>query len=203
MASQQAQNNPTKYFVFSKTDGTILSNYPNDPGILFDEAIGVSSFNYSVTETTTDFPTGQLDEDGNPITQAIVTGITYSPVKSILADFKKAAVVEISARPLEVSEVTLANGLVFDDTRESVSYLSDKLSTASEHIYVYDKYNSVQEMSGPQIQTAISLLTSSKLDKDDALRAIISSVNAANTINAAAIAAGYISGGSSSSSSSK
>lgn len=183
MASAQAQNNPTKYFVFSKIDGTILSNYPSDPGMLFDEAIGISSFSYSVTETTTEFPTGQLDEDGNPITQAIVTGITYSPVKSILADFKKAAVVEISARPLEVSEVTLANGLVFDDSEKSMAYLQAKRNTSNSQEVVYDKYNTSATMSNSELTAAVSVIATSQMSKDDAYKAKVVEINNASSID--------------------
>jgi len=179
------------YFNILKETGQIVGH--SETLVKFnDHCLQVELSNITIHETVIDFGNNQT-----------TIQYSYTPDTVDLVGFKKAAVAEISARPLEVSEVTLANGLVFDDTKESASYLSDKLSTASEHIYVYDKENSVQEMSGPQIQTAISLLTSSKLDKDDALRAIISSVNAANTINAAAIAAGHISGGFSSSSSSK
>ena len=180
------------YFVINKETSKIISHYQDKPDFSFDGAIFAELLNITINETVIDWGNNQTSIQ-----------YSYTPDTVDLAGFKNAVINEIQSQPIAVSEVTLANELVFDDTKESVSYLSDKLSTASEHIYVYDKYNSVQEMSGPQIQTAISLLTSSKLDKDDSLRAIISSVNAANTINAAAIAAGHISGGSSSSSSSK
>ena len=183
MASAQAQNNPTKYFVFSKTDGTILSNYPSDPGMLFDEAIGISSFSYSVTETTTEFPTGQLDEDGNPITQAIVTGVEYSPTISTLSDFKKAAVAEISARPLEVSEVTLANGLVFDDTEKSLNYLQTKRATSNASEVVYDKYNTSATMSNSELTAAVSVIATSQMSKDDAYKAKVVEINNASSID--------------------
>lgn len=182
MASQQAQNNPTKYFVFSKTDGTILSNYPSDPGMLFDEAIGISSFSYSVTETTTEFPTGQLDEDGNPITQAIVTGIEYSPTISTLSDFKKAAVAEISARPLEVSEVTLANELVFDDSEKSMAYLQAKRNTSNSQEVVYDKYNTSATMSNSELTAAVSVIATSQMSKDDVVKAKVVLINNAESI---------------------
>ena len=56
-----------------------------------------------------------------------------------------------------VSEVTLANGLIFDDSNKSSEYFYAKRNTSNASEVVYDKYSNSDTMTNTQLTAAISV----------------------------------------------
>ena len=159
------------YFVINKDNANILSHYETKPEFSFDGAIVAELTNITINETVIDWGNNQ-------------TSIQYSYTPDVvdLVGFKKAAVAEISARPLEVSEVTLANELVFDDSEKSLNYLQTKRATSNASEVVYDKYNTSATMSNSELTAAVSVIATSQMSKDDEYKAKIVEIDNASSI---------------------
>ncbi len=82
----------------------------------------------------------------------------------------------------QVSEVNLANGLVFDDSEKSMAYLQAKRNTSNSQEVVYDKYNSSATMSNSELTAAVSVIATSQMSKDDAYKAKVVEISNASSI---------------------
>lgn len=83
----------------------------------------------------------------------------------------------------QVSEVSLANGLVFDDSEKSMAYLQAKRNTSNSQEVVYDKYNTSATMSNSELTTAVSIIATSQMSKDDEYKAKVVEINNASSID--------------------
>lgn len=158
------------YFNILKETGQIVGH--SETLVKFnDHCLQVELTNITINETVIDWGNNQTSIQ-----------YSYTPDTVDLADFKKAAVVEISARPLEVSEVALSNGLIFDDTEKSLNYLQTKRATSNASEVVYDKYNTSATMSNSELTAAVSVIATSQMSKDDAYKAKVVEINNAESI---------------------
>ena len=159
------------YFNILKETGQIVGH--SETLVKFnDHCIQVELANITINETVIDWGNNQTSIQ-----------YSYTPDTVDLVGFKKAAVAEISARPLEVSEVTLANELVFDDTEKSLNYLQTKRATSNASEVVYDKYNTSATMSNSELTAAVSVIATSQMSKDDAYKAKVVEINNASSID--------------------
>lgn len=83
----------------------------------------------------------------------------------------------------EISEVTLANNLVFDDSEKSIAYLQAKRNTSNESEVVYDKNNNSATMTNIELSSAIAEVATSQMSKDDEYKAKFVEINNANSID--------------------
>lgn len=160
------------YFVINKDNAKILAHYETKPEFSFDGAIVAELTNIAINETVIDWGNNQ-------------TSIQYSYTPDVvdLVGFKKAVINEIQSQPIAVSEVTLANGLVFDDSEKSMAYLQAKRNTSNSQEVVYDKYNTSATMSNSELTAAVSVIATSQMSKDDAYKAKVVEINNASSID--------------------
>lgn len=90
------------------------------------------------------------------------------------------------------SEITLANGLKFDDNQESLNYLQIKRATSNASEVVYDKYNNSETMTNAQLTTSVGVLASSIMAKDDEVKAKIVQINNTQSITEVQLIAGLL-----------
>ena len=90
----------------------------------------------------------------------------------------------------QVSEVMLANNLVFDDSEKAMSYIQAKLNTSNSQEVVYDKYNTSATMSNSELTAAVSVIATSQMSKDDEYKAKVVEIDNASSINQVKILAG-------------
>jgi hypothetical protein len=159
------------YFVINKDNAKILSHYETKPDFGFDGAIVAELTNITINETVIDWGNNQTSIQ-----------YSYTPDAVDLVGFKKAVINEIQSQPIAVSEVTLANGLVFDDTEKSMAYLQAKRNTSNSQEVVYDKYNTSATMSNSELTAAVSVIATSQMSKDDAYKAKVVEINNAESI---------------------
>lgn len=159
------------YFVINKETNKIIGHYQTKPDFSFDGAI-VAELNDTVINETII----QLGE--NQYIQ-----YSYIPDAVDLVGFRKAIVNEIQSKPIAITEVTLANGLVFDDSEKSMAYLQTKRNTSNSSEVVYDKNNNSETMTNAQLSTAISAIATSQMSKDDECKAKVVEINNASSID--------------------
>lgn len=82
-----------------------------------------------------------------------------------------------------ISEITLANNLIFDDSEKSLNYLQTKRATSNAIEKVYDKYNNSETMTNAQLTTAVSTLATSIMQKDDVVKAKVVEISNASSID--------------------
>lgn len=158
------------YFNILKENGQIVGH--SETLVKFnDHCLQVELSNITINETVIDWGDNKTSIQ-----------YSYTPDTVDLVGFKKAAVAEISARPLEVSEVTLANELVFDDTEKSLNYLQTKRATSNASEVVYDKYNTSATMSNSELTAAVSVIATSQMSKDDEYKTKIVQISNASSI---------------------
>lgn len=159
------------YFVINKETNKIIGHYPTKPEYGFDNAF-VAELNDTVINETII----QLGE--NQYIQ-----YSYIPDAVDLVGFRKAIVNEIQSKPIAITEVTLANGLVFDDSEKSMAYLQAKRNTSNASEIVYDKYNNSETMTNAQLSIAVSAIATSQMSKDDECKAKVVEINNASSID--------------------
>ena len=94
----------------------------------------------------------------------------------------KAYAIGLTPLPI-VSEVTLANGLIFDDSEKSMAYLQTKRNTSNSQETVYDKYNTSATMSNSELTAAVSVIATSQMSKDDEYKAKVVEISNASSID--------------------
>lgn len=92
----------------------------------------------------------------------------------------------------QISEVTLANNLVFDDSEKSLTYLQAKRNTSNSQETVYDKYNTSATMSNSELTAAVSVIATSQMSKDDEYKAKVVEISNANSIEDVKVIAGLV-----------
>lgn len=160
------------YFVINKDNAKILAHYETKPEFSFDGAIVAELTNITINETVIDWGNNQTSIQ-----------YSYTPDTVDLVGFKKAVINEIQSQPIAVSEVTLANGLVFDDSEKSMAYLQAKRNTSNSQEVVYDKYNTSATMSNSELTAAVSVIATSQMSKDDEYKAKVVEISNASSID--------------------
>ena len=146
-----------------------------------DHCLQVELLNITINETVIDFGNNQTSIQ-----------YSYTPDTVDLAGFKQGATNEVLSTSAIISEVTLANGLKFDDNQESLNYLQTKRATSNASETVYDKYNNSETMTNAQLTTAVVVLASSIMAKDDEVKAKIVQINNAQSITEVQLIAGLL-----------
>lgn len=158
------------YFNILKETGQIVGH--SETLVKFnDHCLQVELTNITINETVIDWGNNQTSIQ-----------YSYTPDTVDLVGFKKAVINEIQSQPIAVSEVTLANGLVFDDSEKSMAYLQAKRNTSNSQEVVYDKYNTSATMSNSELTAAVSVIATSQMSKDDAYKAKVVLINNAESI---------------------
>lgn len=103
----------------------------------------------------------------------------------------KTYAIETFPRPAQ-TEITLANNLKFDDTEKSLNYLQNKRATSNASETVYDKYNNSETMTNAQLTTAVGVIASSIMAKDDEVKAKIVQIDNAQSITEVQLIAGLL-----------
>lgn len=93
----------------------------------------------------------------------------------------KAYAIGLTPLPI-VSEVTLANGLIFDDSDKSSEYFYAKRNTSNASEVVYDKYSNSDTMTNTQLTAAISVIATSQMAKDDIYKEKVAAITNATSI---------------------
>lgn len=160
------------FFVVNKETNKIIGHYQTKPDFSFDGAIVAELSGVTINETVIDWGNGQ-------------TSIQYSYTPDVvdLVGFKKAVINEIQSQPIAITEVTLANGLVFDDSEKSMAYLQAKRNTSNSQEVVYDKYNTSATMSNSELTAAVSVIATSQMSKDDEYKAKVVEISNASSID--------------------
>lgn len=160
------------FFVVNKETNKIIGHYQTKPDFSFDGAIVAELSGVTINETVIDWGNGQTSIQ-----------YSYTPSTVDLAGFKKAVINEIQSQPIAITEVTLANGLVFDDSERSMAYLQAKRNTSNASEVVYDKNNNSETMTNAQLSTAVTAIATSQMSKDDEYKAKIVEISNASSIN--------------------
>lgn len=168
------------YFNILKESGQIVGH--SETLVKFnDHCLQVELSNITIHETVIDFGNNQT-----------TIQYSYTPSTVDLAGFKQGATNEVLSTSATVSEVTLSNGLIFDDTEKSLNYLQTKRATSNASEVVYDKYNNSETMTNTQLTTAVSTLASSIMAKDDEVKAKIVQITNAQSITEVQLIAGLL-----------
>lgn len=159
------------YFNILKETGQIVGH--SETLVKFnDHCLQVELTNITINETVIDWGNNQTSIQ-----------YSYTPDTVDLVGFKNAVINEIQSQPIAVSEVTLANGLVFDDSEKSMAYLQAKRNTSNSQETVYDKYNTSATMSNSELTAAVSVIATSQMSKDDEYKAKVVEIDNASSID--------------------
>lgn len=146
-----------------------------------DHCLQVELSNITINETVIDFGNNQTSIQ-----------YSYTPSTVDLSGFKQGATNEVLSTSATISEVTLSNGLIFDDTEKSLNYLQTKRATSNASETVYDKYTNSETMTNAQLTTAVSTLATSIMLKDDEVKAKIVQINNAQSTTEVQLIAGLL-----------